>query len=45
MKKVNILIIFSLGWIVGLILSDLNFFFYDNKLIYSSYCILSAMHC
>ena len=31
MKKVNILIIFSLGWIVGLILSDLNFFFYDNK--------------
>lgn len=30
MKKVNILIIFSLGWIVGLILSDLNFFFYDN---------------
>ena len=31
MKKVNIPIIFSLGWIVGLILSDLNFFFYDNK--------------
>ncbi len=31
MKKVNILIIFSLGWIVGLILSDLNFFFYENK--------------
>lgn len=31
MKKANILIIFSLGWIVGLILSNLNFFFYDNK--------------
>ncbi len=31
MKRVNMLIIFSLGWVVGLILSNLNFFFYENK--------------